>query len=74
MAIQIQPMLRLNLPYYVQIKSSLSHSNTTNVKVKRTTRYFMQYQVIIQIQPMLRLNDIDADFNCNLEGFKYNQC
>ena len=33
--IQIQPMLRLNERFYLEVKQVIRNSNTTNVKVKR---------------------------------------
>ena len=54
--IQIQPMLRLNMQKSWEVEDKQLYSNTTNVKVKlfRVSNY--NTIIIIQIQPMLRLN------------------
>ena len=52
----------------------LPNSNTTNVKVKHPSLGTDEGTILIQIQPMLRLNRCKLFEKIKPHKFKYNQC
>ena len=68
-------MLRLNITVQGLILLKKDDSNTTNVKVKLLIFWQIFKSIQIQIQPMLRLNEVAKEAtNTNENVFKYNQC
>ena len=74
-AIQIQPMLRLNDRFIKALIKSLGDSNTTNVKVKH-----FSFPKIIYAQTNSNTTNVKVKPNFNVTSktkaalFKYNQC
>ena len=73
--IQIQPMLRLNLPWGRNFCKTAQNSNTTNVKVKHLLNAHMalrhEYSNTTNVKVKLCH---DSGGNDTSWAFKYNQC